>query len=39
MHGSGALTWWLPEDDLVDGMILIAIPVLRKGPIPFPPAR
>jgi dihydrofolate reductase len=28
VHGSGALTRWLLENDLVDEMILIVIPVI-----------
>ena len=37
MHGSGALTRWLLENDLVDEMILIVIPViLGQGARLFP---
>lgn len=37
MHGSGALTRWLLENDLVDEMTLILIPViLGQGARLFP---
>ena len=37
MHGSGALTRWLLENDLVDEMTLIVIPViLGQGARLFP---
>ena len=39
MHGSGALTRWLLENDLVDEMTLIVIPViLGQGARLFPEA-
>jgi dihydrofolate reductase len=31
VHGTGALTRWLLEIDLVDEMILIVIPVILGG--------
>ena len=37
MHGSGALTRWLLENDLVDEMTLIVVPViLGQGARLFP---
>ncbi|MGK5550314.1 dihydrofolate reductase family protein [Actinomadura kijaniata] len=39
VHGSGILTWWLLDNDLVDEMILITVPVVvGQGARLFPDA-